>query len=104
MGSASWERVPGGRGSDDAERRASAFFELRIDPVHHLAQLATLDLDLVSLLLRAHALEVLLAGAVLGDPLARERPVLDLAEHGLHGLTRLVGDDPLAARQVAVLG
>ena len=36
------------------------------------AQLAAHDLDLVAGLLLAHALEVLLAGAVLGDPLAGE--------------------------------
>ena len=54
--------------------------ELGLDPVHHRAQLLALALDLVAGLLRAHALEVLLAGAVLGDPLARERAGLDLAE------------------------
>ena len=47
--------------------------ELGLDPVHHRAQLLALALDLVAGLLLAHALEVLLAGAVLGDPLARER-------------------------------
>ena len=42
------------------------------NPGHHRAELAAHLLDLVALLLLAHALEVLLAGAVLGDPLARE--------------------------------
>ena len=43
-------------------------------------------------------------GAVLGDPLARELARLDLAQDVLHRLAGLVGDDPLAAREVAVLG
>ena len=46
--------------------------ELLVDPGHHRAQLPALALDLVALLLLAHALEVLLAGLVLGDPLAGE--------------------------------
>src|SRR5881227_1075236 len=58
--------------------------ELGLDPVHHRAQLRALALDLVLGLLLAHALEVLLPGAVLGDPLAGERPVLDLAEDLAH--------------------
>src|SRR4051794_26568765 len=78
--------------------------ELRVDPVHHRTQLAALLLDLRVLLLLAHSLEVLLTGAVLGDPLARELPGLDLAEDVLHRLARRLGDDPLAARVVAVLG
>ena len=85
-------------------RGVLALFELCVDPGHHRAQLLALGLDLVGLTLGAHPLEVLLAGAVLRDPLARERAVLDLAEHVLHRLAGRVGDDPLAARQVAVLG
>src|SRR5690348_1252568 len=83
---------------------SSALLELRVDPGHHRAQLLALALDLVPHLLLAHPLEVLLPGAVLGDPLAGERPGLDLAEHVLHGLAGGVGDDPPAAREVAVLG
>ena len=67
-------------------------------------ELLALALDLVVLALLAHAQEVLLAGAVLGDPLARELARLDLPEDVLHRLAGLVGDDPLAAREVAVLG
>src|SRR5436190_2815688 len=78
--------------------------ELRINPVHHRAQLAALTLDLRVLLLLAHALEVLLPGAILRDPLARELARLDLAEHILHRLPRRLGDDSLPARVVAVLG
>src|SRR5690349_4144404 len=78
--------------------------EFRLDPIHVRAQLLALALDLVVLALLAHAQEVLLAGAVLRDPLARERARLDLAEDVLHRLPRLVGDDALAAREVAVLG
>src|SRR4051794_4704538 len=54
--------------------------ELGLYPIHVRAQLLALALDLMASLLGAHALEVLLAGAVLGDPLARERAGLDLAE------------------------
>src|SRR2546421_4145522 len=78
--------------------------EVRLDPVHHRTQLAALALDLVVGLLLAHALEVLLAGAVLGDPFACERPVLDLGEKLLHRRPRRLADDPLAPRHIAVLG
>jgi hypothetical protein len=44
------------------------------------AQLPADILDLRRRLLGPHALEVLLAGAVLGDPFAGERAGLDLAE------------------------
>src|SRR5918997_1243655 len=64
--------------------------ELRVDPVHHRAQLLALALDPVVLLLGPHALEVLLARLVLGDPLAREVPGLDLAQDLLHRLAGLV--------------
>src|SRR6185369_11342441 len=77
--------------------------ELRLDPVHVGAQLLADVLDLGVGLLGAHALEVLLAGAVLGDPLARERAVLDLAEDALHLGAGLVVDDARTARVVAVL-
>src|SRR5438270_38765 len=52
----------------------------------------------------AHALDALMAGAVLGDPLAREVPRLDLGEDLAHGCAGLLGDHALAARVVAVLG
>src|SRR5215213_4842839 len=77
--------------------------ELGVDPVHHRAQLLALALDLVVGAFLAHALEVLLPGAVLGDPFARERARLDLAQHVAHRLAGRLGDDPLAAGQVAVL-
>src|SRR5579875_1168822 len=64
------------------------FRELGVDPVHLGAQLLAHDLDLVARLLIAHALEVLLAGAVLGDPLAGEVTGLDLGQDVLHGLAR----------------
>src|SRR5688500_1723417 len=51
-----------------AERSARVI----LDPGHHRAELASHLLDLVALLLLSHALEVLLPGAVLGDPLPRE--------------------------------
>src|SRR2546429_5667266 len=78
--------------------------EVGLDPVHHRAQLAALALDLVIGLLLAHALEVLLPGAVLGDPFPRERPVLDLGEQLLHRRARRLADHPLAPREIAVLG
>jgi len=48
--------------------------KLGVYPGHVRAQLAPNDLDLVVGLLGPHALEVLLAGAVLRDPLARKVP------------------------------
>src|SRR3712207_6998548 len=65
---------------------------------HHRAQLPPLALDLVVGLLGAHALEALLAGAVLGDPLACEGARLDLAEDVLHGLPRALGEDRKSTR------
>ncbi len=55
-------------------------------------------------LLAAHAVEVLLPGAVLGDELASEGARLDLREDFLHRLARLLADDPGAASQIAVFG
>ena len=78
--------------------------ERRLDPVHVRAQLLARGLDLRGRLLGAHPLEVLLAGAVLRDPLPREVAGLDLLEDLAHPLTGLVGDDALAAGVVAVLG
>src|SRR3954453_24218088 len=77
---------------------ARSRLELGLDPIHVRAQLLALALDLVVLALLAHAQEVLLPGAVLGDPLARELAGLDLAEDRLHRRARLIGDDALAAR------
>src|SRR5829696_1619745 len=88
-----------------ARTRRSAGSEVAVvDPRHHRAQLSALDLDLVAGLLGAHAVEALLAGAHLGDPLARELARLDLLEDVLHRLARLRADDASAARDVAVLG
>ena len=49
-------------------------------------------------------LEVLGAGAVLGDPLARELARLDVREDLPHRLAGLLADHALAAGHVAVLG
>src|SRR5450755_649739 len=76
----------------------SLLLKLRVDPVHLGAQLLAHDLDLVARLLLAHALEVLLAGTVLGDPLAGEVARLDLAQQLLHRRPRLRADHALAAR------
>src|SRR5579859_171245 len=78
--------------------------KLGVDPVHVLAQLLAHGLDLVARLLLAHASEVLLAGAVLGDPFAGELTRLDLVEQLSHRGPRLFSDHAFAARQVAVLG
>src|ERR1039458_7912984 len=48
--------------------------------------------------------EVLAALFVLFDPLACKTAILDARQHFLHRLARLVADDHLAARQIAVLG
>src|SRR5919199_6877534 len=82
----------------------AARLKLGLDPVHHRAELLALALDLMVLLLRAHALEALLAGLVLRDPFAGEVARLDLAEDLAHRLTGRLADDALAAGQVAVLG
>src|SRR5919202_1139692 len=84
--------------------RSARCSEARLDPIHVRAQLLAHGLDLGAGLLGPHPLEVLLPGAVLGDPLAGEVARLDLAEDVAHVLARLVGDDALAARVVAVLG
>src|SRR5947209_1335515 len=74
-----------------------------VDPVHLRAELLADDLDLVARLLVAHALEVLLTGPILRNPLAREVARLDLLERLLHRVAGGLADDPLAARQIAVL-
>ena len=52
----------------------------------------------------ARRLQVDLADVHLGDPLARERPVADLAEHLAHVLAHVLVDHLRAARVAAVLG
>src|ERR1700704_4748771 len=78
--------------------------EVGLDPVHHRAQLPTLALHLMIGLLLAHALEVLLARAILRDPFPCERPVLDLGEQLLHRRARGLADHALAPREIAVFG
>src|SRR5688500_7401972 len=74
------------------------------DPRHHAAQLLADRLDLVLLALPLEPLEVLAAGAALGDPLLGERAALDLAEDRAHlGLDGVV-DDAGTPGEVAVLG
>jgi hypothetical protein len=63
---------------------AALLVKLGVDPAHLRAQLTPDNLDLVGRLLGAQALEVLLPGAVFGDPLARECAVLDLGQKLLH--------------------
>src|SRR6476469_11179082 len=55
-------------------------FEPLIDPGHHVPQVAADVLDLVPRTLGPHPIEVLVAGAVLGDELAGEVARLDLGE------------------------
>ena len=52
----------------------------------------------------AHLLEVRSAGFVFGDPLFRERAVLDFGQDLLHGLANTRVDDSRTAAVVAVLG
>ena len=68
----------GGSLSGDALGGRHLLLEVGVDPVHLGAQLLAHDLHLMPGLFRAHALEVLLARAVLGDPLACEVAALDL--------------------------
>src|SRR5262249_47422232 len=77
-----WVMWPGGDGGRirDAQSGQALLLEVCVDPVHLRAQLLPHDLDLVAGLLGAHALEVLLARAVLGNPLTGEVPALDLLE------------------------
>ena len=61
-------------------------------------------LDEVVAVGRAQPLELVAPGLVLGDPVAGERPVLDLGQDLLHRRPDVVVDDPRAADVVAVLG
>src|SRR5450755_681965 len=83
---------------------APLLLPLGVDPVHLLTQALAHDLHLVPSLLGAHALEVLLTGPILGDPLAREVARLDLRKDLLHRRPRLLADDPRPAGHVAVFG
>src|SRR3954469_20308206 len=89
--------------SGPSTTKSSIRSELRVDPVHRRAQLLADGLDLVVLLLLAHALEILLAGAVLRNPLLCKFTGLDLGQDLLHRLSSRLADHALAARQVAVL-
>src|SRR5204862_1266926 len=80
---------------DDDDDELGHRSELLVDPVHHRAQLLALALDLVVLALGSHALEVLLPRPVLGDPLLRELPRLDLPEDLLHRLAGGLADHAL---------
>src|SRR5262245_44390823 len=84
-----------------AEANSGASFS---DPGHHRSQIGADLLDLVALLLLAQSLEVLLAGAVLRDPLPREVAGLDVGEDLLHRLPPLGTDHAWAPGEVAVLG
>src|SRR5215217_5655641 len=101
MGDLRVERTVSPARRDDLLRRRAPSATSR-KPIHVRAELLALALDLVALALLAHAQEVLLPGAVLRDPLARERAGLDLAQDVLHRLAGRVRDDPLAAGEVAV--
>src|ERR1700749_2616523 len=67
-----------------ARHGQALLLEISVDPVHLGAQLLADDLHLMAGLLVAHALEVLLARAVLGDPLAGEIAGLDLLQGLFH--------------------
>src|SRR5262245_12144170 len=77
---------------------------VRGEPRHERPQLRSDVLDRVLRGLAAQLAEVRLAAAVLGHPLVGELAGLDVVEDLLHRLARLLADDPLAARHVAVLG
>src|SRR5437867_659851 len=74
------------------------------EPGHQATQLRPHLLDRVLRGLLPELAEVRQAAAVLGDPLVGELARLDVGEDRLHRLARLVADDALAARHVAVLG
>src|SRR5262245_15784759 len=76
---------------------------IRPEPRHESAQLAPDLLDRVLRGLLPQLAEVRLAAAVLRHPLVGKRPRLDVVEDLLHRLARLLADDALAARHVAVL-
>src|SRR4051794_30357702 len=75
---------------------------LGLQPGHHLAQLPSHLLELGRLRLLPKSEELREAGVGLGDPLLRERAVLDLGQHLLHLLVRV--DHTRAALVVAPLG
>src|SRR5262245_25210636 len=56
----------------DRGRRNAPVSELLVDPGHHAPEVFADALDFVALEVLAHAVEVLAAGVVLGDPLAGE--------------------------------
>ena len=57
-----------------------------------------------ALLADAQLGEATRTSAALGDPLARERAVLNVGEHALHGLLHFVGHDLRTTRVIAILG
>ena len=69
----------------------------RVEERHLGAQPRADLLDEVVAVGGAQALELLAAGFALGDPVARERPVLDLRQDLLHRRPDVLVDDPRAA-------
>ena len=82
----------------------ACFFAFLRQPTHHAAQLRAHDFDRMLLLFFAQLVEVRAARFVLGNPLFREVAGLNVGQNLLHRLARLVADNLLSARQVAVLG
>src|SRR6185369_2226064 len=77
---------------------------ITLEPRHEAAETRPDLFDRVLLGFFAELAEVRQPAAVLRHPLVGELARLDVAEDLLHGGARVVGDDPLAARHVAVLG
>src|SRR4051794_2077625 len=87
----------GAQGSTTKSTDAMSLRRLRL---HEGAELAA---DVLEQLIRsrpAKLLQLLLARVHLGDPLARERAVLDLTQHVSHRLAYMRIDDPLSTRVV----
>src|SRR4051812_22633054 len=71
---------------------------------HQRPELETDLLDLPLARSGPQLVEGVLARVHLRDPLPRERPVLDLAEHLPHLGANVLVDDAVAAREISVLG
>src|SRR5690242_4054837 len=109
MGLISWSsRSTPGRSGSTAGAASSAGLRLLLgrlaDPGHHRPQLGPDLLDLMLGRAAAKRLELRPSGRLLGDDVAGEAALLDVAQEAAHRLAHVLVDDDGAAGEVAVLG
>src|SRR5581483_4631018 len=75
-----------------------------LQPTHHSAKVSADFFHLVLLFRFAQRVELLYAGLVFVDPLARKLAALDFRKNLLHRGASFVADNSRSARQIAIFG